>query len=178
MSRVAPLRLVRTSDDGSGAGTRTETSYQPFAGYAATVVEDALGRIVASRTFSRSKRHQRFLRHVVDAALAGRHDALKEVVIGLEVFGRDIAHYDPRRDPIVRVEAGRVREKLARYYGDEGAGDAFEIQIPVGGYLPQLSRRPSSRPPPRAFASLAVLPFANLSSPATTRRSASRWPTS
>jgi len=142
----------------------TAPAYQPFAGHPATVVEGALSRILASRTFRRSHRHRTFLRHAVAAALEGRHDDLKEIVIGLEVFGRDIADYDPRRDPIVRVEAGRVREKLARYYAEEGRADAFEIQIPVGGYLPRLSRRVSTRPPQRGLGSFAVLPFASLSS--------------
>ncbi len=166
MNRPPALRLVRLADEADRANARTATSYQPFAGVGSALVEDALQRIVASRTFGRSQRHQRFLRHVVQSALAGRHDELKEVVIGLEVFGRDIASYDPRDDPIVRVEAGRVREKLARYYTGEGAGDAFEIQIPVGGYLPQIARRQATRPAARQAGSLAVLPFANLSSSA------------
>ncbi len=174
MIRPSALRLVRDADDGdridardaTRGGTRGGTSYQPFAGYASPLVEEALDRIVASRTFARSQRHRRFLRHVVDAALAGRHEELKEVVIGLEVFDREIAGYDPRRDPIVRVEAGRVREKLARYYAGEGAADAFEIQIPIGGYLPQLSRRQPAPATTRQVASLAVLPFASLSTAA------------
>ena len=138
-------------------------SYQPFAGQPPAVVATALARIVDSRTFRRSQRHRTFLQHVVAAALEGRQDELKEVVIGIEVFQRNIADYDPRQDPIVRVEAGRVREKLARYYADEGGSDAFEIQIPVGGYLPQLSRRVAAHAPVRSLGSFAVLPFANLS---------------
>ena len=141
----------------------TGTTYQPFAGHPSAVVQSALARIVDSRTFRRSQRHRTFLKHVVDATLEGRQDELKEVVIGIEVFQRSLADYDPRHDPIVRVEAGRVREKLARYYADEGRADAFEIQIPVGGYLPQLSRRIVSQAPIRSRGSLAVLPFTNLS---------------
>lgn len=97
------------------------------------------------------------------AALAGEHERLKEMIIGLEVFGRDVDRYDPRRDPIVRVEAGRVREKLARYYAAEGANDAFEIVIPVGAYAPQLTRRKAAVKSARSLGSLAVLPFVNLS---------------
>ena len=155
------LRSATQTDDGA--------AYLPFAGHAPALVEEALERILASRTFRRSQRHRTFLRHVVGAALTGRHQALKEVVIGVEVYRRDLADYDPRRDPIVRVEAGRVREKLARYYADEGGDDAFEIQIPVGGYLPQLSRR-STRAVPRSLGSFAVLPFACLSSDAADAR--------
>jgi len=153
------MRRTAVASTAASAG-----GYQPFAGHASTVVADTLDRILASRTFRRSQRHKTFLQHVVQAALSGHHEDLKEVVIGIEVFHRDIAHYDPRQDPIVRVEAGRVREKLARYYADEGLGDAFEIQIPVGGYLPQLSRRVSTKALPQSLGSFAVLPFASLSS--------------
>src|ERR1700754_2175051 len=83
------------------------------------LLEAALARVVASSTFRRSQRHREFLDHIVRAAIAGRHELLKEVVIGLEVFRRPIDRYDPRRDPIVRVEAARIREKLARFYAGE-----------------------------------------------------------
>lgn len=144
-------------------GVAKTPAYPPFAGHPPALVEDALQRILASRTFRRSQRHRTFLRHVVRAALTDHPEDLKEVVIGIEVYGRDIATYDPRRDPIVRVEAGRVREKLARYYTDEGVADTFQITIPVGGYLPQLSRR-TAKPATRSIGSFAVLPFASLSS--------------
>jgi TolB-like protein len=156
MTRPSHLHVVPNA-------TATASSYQPFAGHPPAVVESAVDRILASATFRRSQRHRNFLRHVVDAALNGRHEELKEIVIGLEVFDRDIADYDPRSDPIVRVEAGRVREKLDRYYANEGVADPFEIQIPVGGYLPQLSRR-VAKPAARNLGSYAVLPFASLSS--------------
>ncbi len=85
------------------------------------------------------------------------------MIIGLEVFGRALANYDPRHDPIVRVEAGRVREKLARFYAGEGADEAFEIVIPVGSYMPRFARRKAAAKPARPAASLAVLPFNVLS---------------
>ncbi len=163
MSRPS-LRLA--SSDGvapRAVAPTSASSYQPFAGHPPAVVESTLKRIVESRTFRRSRRHQQFLAHVVHAALDGRHDELKEVVIALDVFGRDLADYDPRRDPIVRVEAGRVREKLTRYYESEGADDPFEIHIPVGGYLPQLSSRAARKSNVRSLGSFAVMPFANLS---------------
>ena len=160
----ASATVVRGPVSTARASHAAGTSYQPFAGHPPAIVIAALAKIVDSRTFRRSQRHRAFLQHVVNAALEGRHEELKEVVIGMEVFQRDIADYDPRQDPIVRVEAGRVREKLARYYADEGRADAFEIQIPVGGYLPQLSRRSAARSPVRSLGSFAVLPFANLSS--------------
>ena len=158
MSR-APTRPLAKPADPRAAVT---PPYPPFAGQSPIQVEQALQRILVSRTFRRSQRHRAFLQHVVGAALTGRHDELKELLIGIEIFHRDVAHYDPRRDPIVRVEAGRVREKLARYYADEGMADAFEIRIPVGGYLPQLSRR-TVDVATRDLGSFAVLPFSCLS---------------
>jgi TolB-like protein len=133
--------------------------------YPAALIEVTLERVIASRTFRRSLRHRAFLSHVVRAGLAGRRELLKEVIIGIEVFGRALPDYDPRRDPIVRVEAGRIREKLARFYEHEGAAESFEIVLPVGNYLPQFVRRKfNAHSFVRADAhSLAVLQFANLS---------------
>ncbi|MCP5119424.1 MAG: hypothetical protein GY953_52145, partial [bacterium] len=71
----------------------------------------------------------RFLRFTVEKALAGHGSELKEYSIGLEVFDR-LDSYDPRTDPIVRVEARRLRSKLASYYAEEGAGDKVVIELP------------------------------------------------
>ncbi len=161
MNRPTRLRVVPPIGQAPAGGRAP--AYPAFAGHPPALVEDALERILASRTFRRSERHRSFLRHVVGSALDGRLDELKEVVIGLQVYRRDIDDYDPSRDPIVRVEAGRVREKLARYYADEGSGDAFEIRLPVGGYLPRIERR-AATVAPRSLGSFAVLPFASLSS--------------
>ena len=138
-------------------------SRSTLAGYPPALVEATLDRLVASSTFRRSQRHRRFLAHLVRAALAGEHERLKEVVIGIDVFGRSLERYDPRRDPIVRVEAGRVREKLARFYADEGAEEPFEIGIPIGSYVPTFSRRRPGARLARPVGSLAVLPFTVLS---------------
>ena len=142
------------------------TSRSPFEGIPNDVVDAALERVLTSTTFRRSERHRAFLRHVVSATRDGRQAELKEVVIGLEVFGRRIAAYDPRQDPIVRVEAGRVRDKLARYYAAEGATDPFELQIPIGGYLPQVFSRRDAPHVARSLGSIAVLPFSSFSNDA------------
>ena len=130
--------------------------------YPRPLIEGALDRILASATFRRSQRHRQFLRHVIGAALDDEQEQLKEVIIGLEIFGRSLESYDPRKDPIVRVEAGRLREKLQRYYVDEGGLEPFEITIPVGGYLPQFVPRASATKP-AVRRSIAILPFSNLS---------------
>lgn len=95
-----------------------------------------LERILASPTFAGSARSIQFLRFCVEQSLHGNHDQIKETTVALQVFGRS-ADYNPRTDPIVRVHARRVREKLERYYSTEGIGSPIQITIPKGTYIPQ-----------------------------------------
>ena len=92
-------------------------------------------RILASKLFARSKRQSKFLDYVVDAALEGRSDQLKEFTLGIDVFEKDES-FDPGVDSIVRVEASRLRSKLREYYVDEGQDDSVRIDIPKGHYVP------------------------------------------
>jgi TolB-like protein len=84
----------------------------------------------------------------------------------MEVFGRP-ADYDAGADPVVRVEARRLRRKLAEYYAGDGSEDPIEICLPKGGYLPTFETRASTTVP----RSIAVLPFSGhaLSDGLTTR---------
>jgi serine/threonine-protein kinase len=95
----------------------------------------------------------------VNCHLAGRGQELKEYVIGLEVFDRSTAH-DPRLDPIVRVEARRLRTKLRAFYESDGAHDPVLIEYPRGTYVPQVRWRPAARPL-EIPALIAVMPFAS-----------------
>jgi len=106
-----------------------------------SAVRVELERIVASDAFRRSPRHRSFLRFVVEHKLVGQVGRLKEIVLAVAVFGRPQGRFDPQRDPIVRVEAGRLREKLARFYETEGGDSTVEIGIPKGGYVPTFARR-------------------------------------
>jgi Tol biopolymer transport system component len=92
-----------------------------------------LDRVLASAQFQSSARHRRFLEFVVERTLAGEADRLKEYRIALEVFGRSVS-FDPQRDPIVRVEARRLRAKLASFYQSQGLQNGLRIAIPKGGY--------------------------------------------
>ena len=127
-------------------------------------VRAQLRRILASREFALSDRMCRFLRLVVSDTLQGKSDDLKEYRLGLEVFDRQKS-FDPGADPIVRVEARRLRAKLAKYYGDEGRHDDILIELPKGGYVPSFRRRDSRTAELRAPATnrIAVLPFVDLS---------------
>ncbi|HOB02703.1 MAG TPA: hypothetical protein PKJ50_14200, partial [Casimicrobium huifangae] len=96
----------------------------------------ALHAIETSALFSQSARHRKFLRHLIECW--ARHDLaqLREISLGVTVFGRASATFDPARDSIVRVEARRLRARLARYYANEGAHDAVQITLAPGSYIP------------------------------------------
>jgi len=161
-----------------------------------------LDKILAAQTFANSGRQSRFLRFVVEQTLDGRGPQLKEYLIGVEVYDRGEG-YDPRVDTIVRVEASRLRSRLADYYKTEGQGDPVRIDLPRGSYVPSfestgadgcaaacevrptlrrkplvlsvsavlvllgvgiwLARRARPAEPAPGIASIAVLPFADLS---------------
>ena len=84
-----------------------------------STVRACLERILVSAPFAQSERLQRFLKFVVTETLAGHADRLKGYTIGVEVFDRDPS-FDSAIDPIVRVEAARLRAKLREYYDREG----------------------------------------------------------
>ena len=102
------------------------------------LVEEALERILASRAIGRSAHHRAFLKHVVGATLDAEYGRLKESTIALEVFKRDASSFDSTTDSIVRVEAARVRQKLDRYYADEGGGTTLRIEMVAGNYRPRF----------------------------------------
>lgn len=103
-----------------------------------------LARILASRFFTSSPRLSQFLRHVVAHSLEGDLADLKEVSIGMAVFGKSPS-YDPKEEPIVRVEARRLRTRLDQYYADAGATDPIRIHLPKGGYQARFERIPGYR---------------------------------
>src|SRR5206468_7388308 len=102
-------------------------------------IREHLSVLLSSTAFAQVDRLKRFLRYVVEETVAGRSENLKEYSIGVEVFDRE-ASFDPRTDPIVRVQARRLRARLGRYYDEEGRGDEFRIELPKGGYAPQFQR--------------------------------------
>ena len=103
-----------------------------------------LDKILASSTFIRSKRLGRFLRFTVEQYLEGRQNALKEYLVGVEVFNK-LETFDPRIDSIVRVEARRLRSKLERYYLTEGREDPIVVQFRKGSYVPTILTREQYR---------------------------------
>jgi adenylate cyclase len=100
-------------------------------------VLDGLERILASGDFDASPRSRAFIRFIVEETLAGRQDGLTQAAIAVKVFGRR-EDFDPTVDPIVRIQAGRLRRSIERYYLLTGAGDPVRIELPRGGYVPRL----------------------------------------
>jgi Tol biopolymer transport system component len=103
---------------------------------------------------------RRFLRHIVERRLEGRSGELKETLIGIEVFDRDPS-YDPKSDAIVRVEARRLRAKLAEYYAGPGVLDPVRVVLPKGSYVPEFETAPAAaavQPVPAVEPAPAVAP--------------------
>jgi TolB-like protein/Tfp pilus assembly protein PilF len=103
----------------------------------ASLVRDHLREVLASDKFAGSRRAQDFLQLIVEHALAGRLDSLRERMIGAEMFGRPIG-YDTANDAVVRVKATEVRKKLAQYYQELTEPPAVRIELPPGSYVPRF----------------------------------------
>src|ERR1700722_5235910 len=100
-------------------------------------VAEARNRLISSSTFARSRRLIKLLEFTIDAAVDGRAQDIKEYTIGTEVYERG-PDFDPRTDGIVRVEANRLRQKLAEYYQGAGQADPIRIAYPKGAYIPEF----------------------------------------
>ncbi len=131
-----------------------------------TEVRAALECVLASASFRGSPQLGAFLRFVVDETLHGRGASLKGYTIAVEALGRD-PRFNPQIDPIVRVEATRLRRALERYYAGEGLADSVIIDLARGSYAPTFLRRGAAR---------SSNPTAKLGSAAAAAASASRMP--
>ena len=96
-----------------------------------------LRRVVNSTHFDASERNRRFIEYVVEETLMGRGDRIKAYNIATVVFGRGDS-FDPTLDPVVRMEARRLRRSLERFYLVEGEGGPVRIALPKGGYVPKF----------------------------------------
>lgn len=97
----------------------------------------ALNRILADSQFHATERHRKLLRYLVDEYFAGRSSQVKAYTIAIDVFGRP-GSFDPATDPIVRVEASRLRAALTQYYETLGNKTDLRIELPKGNYVPQF----------------------------------------
>src|SRR6202012_2147095 len=95
--------------------------------------------VIEGTAFKGSHRSGQFLQYIIDQSIAGHFESLKERVIGVELFGRSPS-YDTGDDAIVRVTASDVRKRLLQHYGKYGATSEFRISLPLGSYIPEISR--------------------------------------
>lgn len=114
----------------------------------AHVLRATLDRVLASAAFRSANRSSTLLRFIVTSALDGRAQYLKEYTLGAEALDRG-ERFDPRIDPIVRVEMSRLRGRLELYYAKEGAGDDVVITLPKGTYVPHFVTRSTAAAQPR-----------------------------
>lgn len=138
-------------------------------------IRSHLDHILAHEEFLATDKMQDFLRFVVEEALAGRSRQLKGFTIATEVYGRN-TDFDAAHDPVVRIQAGRLRRAIERYYLVGGVHDPIRIDIPKGTYVPVFTANPhaakeaatstniADRSAVEAWPTILVLPFQNTSS--------------
>ena len=134
------------------------------------VIEQALEQVLIWPGLARSPQLAKFLKHIVDARLNGDEANIKAYSIAVDVFGRP-ATFDPQSDPIVRVQARRLRALLDEYYRGEGAASPVRFSLPVGRYVPDFVL-----PPPLADETAgAEAPFPTVSKRPAPARKRFRW---
>lgn len=129
------MRDLRLSSDPADGSIDTAGAEIPPADILAE-----LERILSSHDFSASERRRAFLRFIVEETLAGRSNSLKGYTIALAVFGRQDS-FDPQADPVVRLEARRLRRDLDSYYVGVGQHNPIRIAIPKGSYVASFDWR-------------------------------------
>jgi tetratricopeptide (TPR) repeat protein len=140
---------------------------------AADKVRQHLRLVLAHGEFAASPQLSAFLNYIVTQKLAGANDRIKAYSIATEALGRP-ASFDAQTDPIVRVQAGRLRHALQVYYADPSADDSIRIKLPVGSYVPEIKAtglphgptqavpRPSRLPPRMTLVALGIATIALL----------------
>jgi adenylate cyclase len=138
-----------------------------------------LETVLSSSDFDASERNHAFLRYVVEETIAGNSHLIKGYSVAQSVFKRDV-EFDPQLDPVVRIEASRLRRSLERYYLKAGQDDPIRIDLPKGGYVPSFEvidplvaatadpvspapfDRPDRMPADPDVPTVAIIPFRNL----------------
>ena len=107
------------------------------------LIRSHLQHVLAHKEFHATDKMRDFLRFIVEESLAGRSRQLKGFTIATEVYGRG-ADFDAAHDPVVRIQAGRLRRAIERYYLVGGVHDPVRIRIPKGSYAPVFSPAPAA----------------------------------
>jgi hypothetical protein len=107
-----------------------------------STIRAQINRLLKSQTLEGSDISRKLLSYLAERSIAGEEHHLKEYTVALEAFGKPPS-YDPRHDSTVRIQAGRLRQKLVQYYLTEGVADPIVVNLPKGGF--QLHFEPSGR---------------------------------
>ena len=119
----------------------------PDAGPSPERVRAALEELLGWQGIARSPQLAELLRHVVERTLNGDGGTIKAYSIAVDVFGRP-ADFDPQSDPIVRVQARRLRTLLEQFYESGNSTSDVQIHLPLGRYIPEFtSVAPKTAPP-------------------------------
>jgi hypothetical protein len=118
----------------------------------------AVKRVTSHDIMRKSPKLQAFLNFIVGEYIAGRGHRLKAYSIGIAALGKHSA-FDPTNDPIVRVEASRLRRSLNIYYATDGVNDPIRITIPSGSYQPVFERKQQERSGDGAIYAIEGRPF-------------------
>jgi TolB-like protein len=118
--------------------------------------------VLANPLFCKAPRLSRLLRFLVERYLSDTLQGATEYGIGIDVFDRDPAFYSTGDDPIVRVQVGRLREKLKAYYSESARGGDVVISVPIGSYMPLIRRADDNLERLKTSYLLAVQPLKNL----------------
>jgi adenylate cyclase len=121
--------------DRAPAVVEGEPEREPVTGELVVDAPAELARVLASPDFPATERNRRFLAYVVEKELAGLTNEITALLLGRLVFGRPES-FDPNKDPIVRIEAGKLRRDLEVYYLKAGRASGLQIDLPKGGYRP------------------------------------------
>lgn len=116
----------------------SSTSLVPTTGDLAADARAALQRLLESPDFPATERNRRFLAFIVEQELDGQGAEVSAYSVGTRIFGRKEG-FDPNHDPIVRIEATKLRRDLETYYLKSGASDPIRIGVPKGAYRPSFS---------------------------------------
>ena len=120
-----------------------------------TAIAEETERILADPAFKSSKRCQSLFRRLIEHALDGDQDSIKERTLGIEVFGRD-ANYDTATDPVVRVTANEIRKRLGQWYQEPDHTHAVRIRLVAGNYILQFEFKPPAEVVEAAAEALAA----------------------
>ena len=143
----------------------------PTTFYTEIEINNQIEKLCASEEFKTKLLLCKLLRYLVKETLEGREDKLKGFTIALDVFNKD-HNFDPDQDPLVRINAGRLRRMLKMYYMGTGKDDLIKIDIPKGRYIPFFSFNdqsldeqvsiPTTQSNSTLSPTVVILPFKNL----------------